>query len=59
MIFQDRSMLNTAMASRQLAMAEWHQKYENQTICELVSCIALFHWLNECQQFMTSSFKFP
>ncbi len=28
-------------------------------ICELVTCIELFHWLNECKQFMTSSFKFP
>ena len=44
----DISRQNTSMASRQLAMAEWHQQYENQTICELVSCIALFHWLNEC-----------
>ena len=37
-----------------------HKTNENQTFVSwLTTCIELFHWLNECKQFVTSSFKFP
>ena len=69
MVFE-KQMLHTAMASSVAENCQWHQQYENQTnICELVlpthkylfdfhlvTCIELFHWLNECKQFMTCTY---